>query len=180
MSVQSGHRARAEALVAGEFGTSPRRLPTGHFRVTRRPLERLEKSAIERSAQVVFRPFRPFPEGNNPLTDRELGMRELVVRVGYLLTPTAGDGLTYDAQGGEPGASDLGSVEDRAETDAKLLRDVIGWQPSWTGQDPYVIDCAPDPEGDNDLIELEDRAIREVRFVLKTRAQLPGSYGPVQ
>jgi len=179
VSVQSGHRARAEALVAGEFGTDPRRLPTGHFIVSRRPLERLERSAIERKVQVVFKPFRPFPEGNNPLTGRELGTREVLFRVGYLLTPTAGDGLTYDAQGGDAGASDLGSVEDRAETDAKSLREVIGWQPSWTGQDPHVIDCAPELEGDNDLIVLEDRAIREVRFILKTRAASTG-YGPAQ
>jgi hypothetical protein len=142
-------------------------------------LERLERSAVERSAQVVFRPFRAFPEGNNPLTGRELGTHELVVRVSYLLTPTAGDGPGYDAQGGESGASDLGSVEDRAETDAKLLREVVGWQPSWTGQDPHVIDCAPELEGDSDLIVLEDRAIREVRFVLKTRATSSG-YGPAQ
>lgn len=177
-SMQSDHRARVNAMLAEAYGASGRALPVGAFTIAHKPLEKLDRSGVERKAQVVFKPHRPFPEGNNPLTGRELGMRELVVRLGYVLEPE-GNGVGWDARGAESGAADRASVEDRGETDAKLLREVLGWQPNWTGLDPSVIDCAPHPEGDPDLIELPDRAIREVRFILKTRATSSG-YGPAQ
>lgn len=180
MSAQSSHRTRANAIVTGEHGAdATHRLPTGHFRVSRAHLELIERSAVERACEVRFGAYKPLGGYNNPLDGRDLGERELVVRVGYLLTREGGDLEEFDTQGGDSGPSDDNSVEDRAESDAKLLRDVIAWQPNWTGLTPYVIDCAPHPDGDVDAVELEDRVIRETRFIMTTRASLPdGSLTP--
>lgn len=175
MSAQSAHRARVDALVKGTLvSDATHKLPAG-FTVSRSHLEQLEASAIERACEVRFGVYRPLGGYNNPLDGRDLGERTLTIRVGYLLTAEGGDAPLYDSLGGDSGPSDDNGVEDRAESDAKLIRDVLGWQPNWTGLSPTVIDCAPAPDGDPDLIVLPDRVIREVRFVLQTRASLPDS-----
>lgn len=179
MAVQSAHRAQAYAIACEGAGAVGHTVTSGHFHRARIALERLEKSAIERAVQVVFAPYKPLGGYNNPLDGRDLSTRELHLRVGYVLEPE-GSGTSYDAGGQDSGAADLDAVTDRAEMDAKLLRDAVSWQGNWTGLDPHVIDCAPHPEGDPDLIELPDRVIRTVRFVMTTRALLPGSYGPSQ
>lgn len=173
MSAQAGHRARVGALLTGTQVSDATHTLIAGFTVSRSHLETLEASAIERACEVRFHAYRPLSGYNNPLDGRDLGERELVVRVGYLLTAEGGDAPLYDSLGGDSGASDDNSVEDRAESDAKLIRDVLGWQPNWSGLTPHVIDCAPAPDGDADLIWLPDRVIREIRFVLQTRASLP-------
>lgn len=177
-SAQSPHRARAEALLTGSAGTSPWRVPASYFSVDRRPLEAVELGAIERRCELVFGPAAPVGGFNNPRDGRDLRVRRLTVRVGYLVTRRAGDGEAFEGIGNESGPSDPGSVADRAETDAGAIRDAFGWQPNWAALDPVVIDCAPDPDGDPDPIEFEDRVIREVRFVMITCGTLPETLSP--
>lgn len=177
MAVQSAHRTRAHAILTEAYGDSGHTLASGAFVVARKALERLERSAVERAVEVVFAGYKPLGGYNNPLDGRDLSTREVTVRVGYVLDEE-GDGAAWDRTGPDSGAADRDSVEDRAEMDAKLIRDALSWNPSWSGLDPEVIDCAPHPEGDPPLTVLSDRAIREVRFVLLTKATLPGSYGP--
>lgn len=177
-SAQSPHRARAEALLKGTAGTSPWKIPEGYFTVDRRPLEAVEASAIERRCELVFGPSSPVGGYSNPRDGRDLRTRLVTVRVGYLVTRHAGDGEGFEGIGNDSGPSDPGSVSDRAETDAGAIRDAFGWQPNWTGLDPLVIDCAPHPDGDPDPIDLEDRLIREVRFVLFTCGTLPETLSP--
>lgn len=177
-SAQSPHRARAEALVTGAAGVAPWAIPAGYFTVDRRPLETADLPAVERRCELTFGVSTPVGGYNNPRDGRDLRERLVTVRVGYRVTRRAGTGGAYETLGGDSGPSDPGSVADRAETDAALLRDALGWQPHWTGLDPLVIDCAPHPDGDPDPIELEDRVIREVRFVLFTCGTLPETLSP--
>lgn len=173
MSAQSAHRARAVALLTGTFGADGAHTLAPGFKLARVRLELLEASALERACEVRFGPYRPLEGHNNPLGGRDLSARELVIRVGYLLTTEGGDASPYDAVGGDSGPSDADGVEDRQESDAKLIRDALSWQANWAGLTPHVMDCAPAPDGDPDPLELPDRVIREIRFVLFTRAALP-------
>lgn len=177
MAVQSAHRTRAHAILTEAYGDSGHTLASGAFVVARKALERMERSAVERAVEVVFSRYRSLPGHNNPCDNIDLYARDVTVRVGYVLDEEA-DGAAWDRTGPDSGAADRDSVEDRAEMDAKLIRDALSWNVSWDGLDPTVIDCQPDPSGDPPLIVLSDRAIREVRFILTAQATLPGSYGP--
>ena len=178
MSVQTPLRERAVALVTGAAGTSPHAMPAGHLTMARAPLERVELSATEHACEVGFKSSRALGGYNNPFDGRNLSTHELVVRVAYVVTPGAGDFQSFETQGGDDGASDPRAVEDRGETDAVLLREVLGWQGNWTGLTPSVIDCAPHPEGDPDPVTDGSRVIRETRFLMTTGAASPSGAGP--
>jgi hypothetical protein len=169
----SARRTRAEAIVTGEHGADATHTVPAGFRIARTKLEQLEASALERSVQIHFGPYRPLAGYNNPLDGRDLSECDLTIRVGYLVTPEIGEGSPYEALGGDSGPSDDLSVEDRQEADAKILRDCIGWQGNWSGLTPHVIDVEPSADGDAEPIDAGDRVIREIRFVYRTRGSLP-------
>jgi hypothetical protein len=99
----------------------------------------------------------------------------LDVRIAYL-RGESGDGMGPDpaeAEGEASGGAVLDAVEDRAETDADVVRSTLGWQPNWSGLTPTVIDCAPVDE--DDVQVLPDRVIRTVRFRLLTWGAIPAA-----
>lgn len=175
MPLTADHRARAYALLDGSHGAdADHTLTAGRFHRAHRPLEQIESSACERAVQVVIEPPTPTAGFNNPLDGRDLSTYPLVVRIAYVLTD-AGDG--YDAGGEQSGPGTREAIEDRAHADLKAVRDVLGWQPNWTGLDPFVIDPAPDSAAPT-VTEGDARVIYEQRLLLSTRATLPGGYGP--
>lgn len=178
MAYQSDHRERALAIACDAYGQVGWTVTSGHFHrcPSDRTLETLEVDAIERAVEVR-KVGRKGVGHNNPNDGRGLYYEPMVVRVGYALT-AAGD--SYDAAGEQSGAGTLAAVEDRAAMDADTLEARVGYQPNWSGLDPHVIDCEPDPEGRGDgwLTVLPDRVIAEILFRLTTKATLPGSRGP--
>jgi hypothetical protein len=173
--LSAAHRARLYTILDGSYGAdAAHTLAAGMFHRAHRPLEEMESSAVERAVQVVIEGAEPLNGHNNPLDGRDLSIYPVTVRVAYALTE-AGDG--YDAGGEQSGLGTTEAVEDRANMDLKLIRDAVGWQPSWASLDPVVIDCAPAPDAPTGVFG-DDRAIYEQRFILTTRAALPGAYGP--
>lgn len=175
MPLTAAHRARLYGILAGSYGAdADHTLTAGMFHRAHRPLEEMESAALERAVQVVIEGAEPINGYNNPLDGRDLSTYPVAVRVAYVLTE-AGDG--YDAGGERSGLGTTEAVEDRANADLKALRDAVGWQPNWASLDPVVIDCAPASAPPTAVFD-DDRAIYEQRFILTTRAALPGAYGP--
>lgn len=175
---QTDHRERAYRLLEGLEGVEGWAIPPGQYHRAdpRTTLEHHDLGSLERAVEVRLRGAKPMGGvPHNPLCGRALVETRLLVRVGYVLT---GAGDDSDMQGEQSGAATLDGVEDRAAQDAHEISARLGYQPQWTGLDPHVIDCAPSVEGIPDPIVLPDRVIQEVLFVLKTRAVLPGDYGP--
>jgi hypothetical protein len=177
VALTRAHRARAYAILFGEHGAdADHTLAAGRFHRAHAglPLEAVEANVIERAAQVVIGGATPTEGYRNPLTGRDLSTYPLVVRIAYFLTAEGDESI--DATGEASGAGTLGAIEDRAAMDFQAVRDCIGWQPSWAGLDPVVIDCAPD--GEPSQIVADDRVIYEQTFALMTRATLHTSYAP--
>lgn len=176
MSLTAAHRQRAYDLLLGVdgVGVSPFTIEAERFHRVPDPVDRVPITGAERAVQVVIEPPEPLDGFNNPLSGRDLSAYPLTVRVSYVRT---GQGEVWDATGTQSGGADEDSIEDRAMMDGKLIREVIGWQPNWTGLDPFVIDCEPDAARPKPSID-GDRYVYEHIFSLKTRASLPGSYGP--
>jgi hypothetical protein len=171
----AAHRQRAYDLLLGVdgVGVSPFTIQADRFHRVPDPVDRVPLTGAERAVQVVFEP--PASIGfTNPLDGRDLSAYPMIVRVSYVRT---GQGEVWDATGSQSGGADEDSVEDRALMDGKTIRDVLGWQANWTGLDPFVIDCEPDPAQSKPTVD-GDRYVYEHTFSLKTRASLPGSYGP--
>ena len=177
MALTTTHRARAYAILLGTHGAdSDHTLAVGRFHraYVSLPLEAVEANVVERAVQVVIGPAEATEGFRNPLTGRDLSTYPLTVRVAYLLTGEGDEGI--DATGESSGAGTLGAIEDRAAMDLQAVRDCVGWQASWSGLDPVVIDCAPD--GAPSQTVSEDRVIYEQTFTLMTRATLHTSYAP--
>lgn len=175
---QTDHRERAYRLLEGLEGVEGWAIPPGQYHRAdpRTTLEHHDLGSLERAVEVRLRGAKPMGGvPHNPLCGRALVETRLLVRVGYVLT---GAGDDSDTQGEQSGAATLDAIEDRAAQDAHEISARVGYKPNWTGLTPSVIDCAPAIEGLPDPIVLADRVIQEVWFVLKTRAALPGDYGP--
>lgn len=175
MALTAAHRTQAYALLTGDAGAdAAHTIDRGRFVRAHRPLEELEQAACERAVQVVIGPPSPVGGYNNPLDGRDLSTYPVTVRIAYARTD-AGD--AYDASGAQSGPGSVEAIEDRAHADLKALRDVLGWQPNWTGLDPVVIDCAPSDASPAPAVG-GDRAIYEQSFDLITRAGLHTAYAP--
>lgn len=174
MPLFDDHLTRAGELVTGASGTSPWIVPAGLFTLASGALESCAQDGAERPVELFLRPGRPLGGYQNPMDGRDLQETPLVVRVSYALTH-AGD--VWNASGAQSGAGTRGAISTRAAQDAKTMRDALGWQPNWTGLDPHVMDCVP-PQDPAAVTELGDRVIYELVFTLRTRASLPGAYGP--
>lgn len=169
------HHARALAILTTEHGESGYTVPLGLLRLPAGELDTCEPDAIERAASASIPSSAPLGGYQNPLDGRDLRESPLVVRVGYRWHEE-GD-LDAGVDAAALGGADRESIEARASEDAATVIAAVGWQPNWSGLDPVVIDCAPDPAGWSLAFE-GDRAILTVPFVFTTRASFPGSYGP--
>jgi len=177
VALTAAHRARAYAILLGTHGAdADHTIAAGRFHRADAAgvIERVEANVCERAVQVVIGGASPTEGFRNPLTGRDISTYPLTVRVAYLLTHEGDESI--DATGEASGAGTLGAIEDRAAMDLQAARDCLGWQPSWTGLDPVVIDCAPDGEPTQTVAE--DRVIYEQTFNLMTRATLHTSYAP--
>ena len=171
------HAARALELLTVAAGEAGYTIPLGRFRLPAGELETCEPDAAERAVAVSIPSSAPLGGYQNPLDGRDLRESPLVVRVAYRWHEE-GD-LDAGVDAASLGGADRRSIEARASEDAALVQAAVGHQPNWSGLDPVVIDCAPDPAG----WELSDepvngRLVLTVPFTLTTRADSPGSYGP--
>lgn len=183
MSVQATHRTRAYAMLCEAYGATGWTITAGRFhRGTGQTLEAAARDACERMVEVRFGVRRPVTGSggsgsarHNPIDARGVFEQTLDVRIAYL-RGESGDGMGPDpaeAEGEASGGAVLDAVEDRAETDADVVRSTLGWQPNWSGLTPTVIDCAPVDE--DEMERLPDRVIRTVRFRLLTWGAIPAA-----
>jgi hypothetical protein len=138
-------RARAEAILSGEYGDT-RTLATRRF--TRhadahREGSDAEAGAAERRFKVRVREPRDHLEVN---TSDGIRFEELTltVEITYALT-NAGDDLT-EGTGEQDGAGTLEAIEDRSTVDANDVFYTLDWASNWTGlgDDVTVIWCKRD------------------------------------
>jgi len=171
----AAHLERALAILTTEHGESGYTVPLGLLRLPAGELDTCEPDAVERAASASIPSSAPLGGYQNPLDGRDLRESPLVVRVGYRWHEE-GD-LDAGVDAAALGGADRESIEARASEDAATVIAAVGWQPNWSGLDPVVIDCAPDPAGWSLAFE-GDRAILTVPFVFTTRAAFPGTRGP--
>lgn len=175
MAYFADHRARALAILTTNHGETGYTVPLGLLRLPAGDIATCEPDAAERAAEVELSQSAPLGGYQNPLDGRDLRVSPLVVRVGYRWHEE-GD-LDAGVDAASLGGADRGSIEARASEDAATIAAAMGCQPNWSGLDPVVIDCAPDPAGWALAFD-GDRAILTVPFVLTTRAAFPGTRGP--
>lgn len=169
------HIARAMALLTEQYGETGHTIPLGHLRLVAGDLATCEPDACERGAEASIPSSAPLGGYQNPLDGRDLRESPLVVRIGYRWHEEGDLDAGVDAS--RLGGADRRSIEARASEDAALVLVAVGHQPNWSGLAPTVIDCAPATAGWS--IDFEgDRALLTVPFVMTTRADFPGSYGP--
>lgn len=175
-SVQRELRERAEGIIAGTAGAIGYRVASGRFSLTG---EATDDGRRERYVQVEMRARRPLGGYNSPLCGQGLYITDMTVRVHYIV----GEGeAAFEGLGGESGGSEVETVEDRAADDAQVLRAALGYQPSWSGVSPTVIDPDaqdPPPAADGYTLDVaETAAVMTFTVQLLTRADQYTAYGP--
>lgn len=176
MAYFADHLARALAILTEEHGESGSTVPLGHFGLPSGDLETSEPDAVERRVEVEIAGSAPLGGYQNPIAGRDIRVSEMLVRVGYRHHHEGGADAGIDARA--LGGATTRAVQARASEDAALILAALGHEPNWSGLDPHVIDCAPDPAGWSTSAPLEGRVFLTVPFVLTTRATFPGAYGP--
>ena len=176
MAYFGAHLDRFRALLASNYGETGYTIPLGHFRLPGASLDEIEPDACERAVDVRLGISQPLGGAQNPLHGRDIRETAITVRVAYAYHAegSADDGVDARYLGG----ATLDALDMRASEDAALILAAVGWQPNFSGLDPHVIDCAPDPRGWVLADVADRRAILSVPFVLTTRATFPGAYGP--
>lgn len=175
-SVQRELRARAEGIITGTEGAVGYRIAAGRYHVDG---ESTDAGRLERYVKVEMRARRPLGGYNSPLCGQGLYITDLVVRVHYLV----GEGAAaFEGLGEQSGGSEIETVEDRAADDAQVLRAALGYQPSWAGVAPAVIDPDaqdPPPAADGYTLDVaETAAVMAFTMQLLTRADQYTAFGP--
>lgn len=173
---QAQLRARALAIVAGEYGVTGYRFNAGRFTVAAVDTTPDRSEARERVADVMFDPEAIID--HRPQCSLKIYAQRMAVTVAYVVT---GAGDDIDAEGYESGAGDIGAVEDRAAQDGHELGAVLGYQPQWTGLSGLdVINATPAIDAQPTAqLSLNGRTYTRTTYIDFTiRAGSPGSLGP--
>ena len=175
-SIQRELRERAEGIIAGTAGAIGYRIDAGRFHLTG---DATDHGRRERYVEVEMRARRPLGGYNNPLCGQGLYITDMTVRVHYLVGEGA---LDFEGLGEQSGGSEIETVEDRAADDAQVLRAALGYQPSWSGVSPTVIDPDaqdPPPAQDGYTLDVgETSATMAFTMQLLTRADQYTAFGP--
>ncbi len=171
--IHASLRARLEALVFDGYGESPHAIALNVFRRKSAELSAAD-AASERRARVVIGLTTDSPEGVNALDSYALRSRPVVVEIEYQRTQSGED----NPEGYDPlhGAGTDDAIGDRMALDEHAIRSSLLWYEHWSGLSPHVYAIRSDGESETSFDG--PIATLRVRFVVQSRDETPGSYGP--